>query len=555
MTLLVAIAVLLILAMLVSSSFMRSGRRDWKATRRYHRALDTLGQINESGPTLDRSVTAPGRSAAEAVRPTPGRRAEARSEQRAADADPRAANPASDHAPQANGAAHGNGAGRRNGAGQGHGQGPGKRAGRRGGAMPGSRTSPGERFEPMAAEGFRIIGPVSPSASEEVRVVGASASEEVAPPAGGRAPREVTAQEAAAHEALHGGESQEVAPAARGRAPQETQPHRDLRGRESEEVPATRGRASRVSPATRARGGGLPGAGRQAPAAGNRRPAMRYLEATGERHGEAPGERLADDRQTRWPPVPLDASTAPKANGRNGLKAAPAGDGAGEDSPAVPPWDQEQPPWDPKHDGGGQQQEPEPAVLVFGADDVPPGRNTALADPRAAAVTRPAHLRRNHRRGRATLAAAAAVVVAGAAVGAYEATDRSGPTSPVAAKRPLAHHKALQSPAPTTTVPAPTTTVPPFTLVSNTNGTASYQVAGSPTVVVAAHGPCWVQANQPNAQGNQVYAALMAPGQSETLHAPVWIRLGAPSAVTVTVNGASVPALAGSGAPWNFDFQ
>ncbi|MBO0747665.1 MAG: DUF4115 domain-containing protein, partial [Acidimicrobiaceae bacterium] len=106
-----------------------------------------------------------------------------------------------------------------------------------------------------------------------------------------------------------------------------------------------------------------------------------------------------------------------------------------------------------------------------------------------------------------------------------------------------------------TTAPAPTTTVPPFTLVSNTGGTASYQVTGSSTIVVSAQGSCWVEAHQSNAQGNQIFAALMSSGQSQTFHAPVFIRLGAPAAVTVTVNGASLPGLATDGAPWNLELQ
>lgn len=151
------------------------------------------------------------------------------------------------------------------------------------------------------------------------------------------------------------------------------------------------------------------------------------------------------------------------------------------------------------------------------------------------------------------------MVLAGAAVGAYEATGGSGlPSRPAAAKRPLAQPNGSGRPtgAPTTTAPpAPTTTVPPFTMISNANGTASYQLAGNPPVVVSAQGPCWVEANQSNAQGAVIFAATLAPGQSQTFRAPVFIRLGAPSAVTVTVNGTSLPALVTGGAPWNLDLQ
>jgi RodZ C-terminal domain len=443
----IVVLVLLALVIVLSGSVMRRSRRDWKATRKYHRALVTLGQLNESGPAFDHTVTAPGRSRTDVALPARIRRAQALREQRFAEAEQQAerqravsqqgvseqgavsnAAISADITAPATHATRGEGSGAKDGA---------ARTRPPGGTLAGTATSGA-----TAVEGFRILGPVS--------------------------------------------------------------------GRTSGEAPVVRAR---------------PGA------------------PTGTLFG-AP----------RQPPVTLRGSAAASGNGSSGQ--TPHGQAHGGDLRGT----------GAEEDGGANGQGQKPKVVVLGADEVPGGRERVLGGAQAGGSNvggskvgaANGHTQLLHRRGRVALVGAAAVVMLGAAVGAVEATGGLGlPNTPAAAKRP-AHHGATRSlaAAPATTVPpAPTTTVPPFTLVSNTNGTASYQVSGSPTVVVSAQGPCWIEAHQPNAQGNQILAALMSPGQSETLHAPVFIRMGAPWAVTVTVNGASLPALATGGSPWNLQFQ
>lgn len=209
------------------------------------------------------------------------------------------------------------------------------------------------------------------------------------------------------------------------------------------------------------------------------------------------------------------------------------------------------------------------SVVVFGAEDEPPGRNKALAPAGASVMVRPAHLRRNRHRGRKVAGTAAVtVIVAAAVVGGLDVTgkinlmSRGSGKTPVAVKKPVTPHPKLAAlptttlPATTTTVPAPTTTLPAFTLVSNTGGTAMYHV-GTPgaSVVISATAPCWVDAHQTNEQGTDVYTATMAAGQSETLHAPVWIRFGLASVVTITVNGKPLPAFSSPGQPYDLQLQ
>ena len=468
MTLLIVIVVLLAFMLLVSGSVMRRNRRDWQATRKYHRALNTLGQLNESGPAVDRPVTARGRSASDVPAKAP--------------------------------------------------------------ASSASSAAQEERAGAKALEGFRIIGPGPDRAPVPEPAMRAPAQES-----------RVLAQASAA-------------PA--GASAATTQP-------------------STGTPA---------GTGRRPPLLGTRHPAAHHLDrrqnGQSRQNGSSPGRRSAPMPT----PTPAPAPSGP-------------GNGWADHPPAAPPWDAE----DAEEAGRPGRKAPAPPVLVFGADERPRGRHAAPApvpagpgprgrhaapagpdadgpdadgpdadapdpdDSDAGVVTRPAHLRPHRRPGRTgpigraghngrtpIVAAAAALVLAGAAVGAYQAAGGSGlPSRPAAAKQPIPHDTTV----PTTVPPAPTTTVPPFTLVSNTNGTASYRLAGSPSVVVSAQGPCWVEAHQPNAQGSQIFAAILAPGQSETLRAPVFIRLGAPSAVTVTVNGMTLPALVTGGAPWNLDLQ
>jgi Domain of unknown function (DUF4115) len=142
-------------------------------------------------------------------------------------------------------------------------------------------------------------------------------------------------------------------------------------------------------------------------------------------------------------------------------------------------------------------------------------------------------------------------------VGIYVVTNK-GTTPAATAPSTTVAPKAQVTVPPTTatTTPAPpTTAAPPFSLVSNVDGTATYQVAAAAPIIVRATGPCWVDAHQANSSGASVFTATMAAGQTQTLTAPVWIRLGAPTAVAIEVNGTTLTTPSTGGAPLDVELQ
>jgi hypothetical protein len=182
----------------------------------------------------------------------------------------------------------------------------------------------------------------------------------------------------------------------------------------------------------------------------------------------------------------------------------------------------------------------------------PLGRLPGLASPR------PAHLRHRRRRSRRPLAlgAGAVIVAIGAAAGVYTLTNNTPSHAAAPPVSKPAPKTRVTLPVTTTTVPAPTTTAPPaFSLVSNVDGTATYQVAAAAPITLRATGPCWVDAHQANSSGASVFTATMAAGQTQTLTAPVWIRLGAPAALSIEVNGTTLTTPATGGAPLDVELQ
>jgi hypothetical protein len=150
-----------------------------------------------------------------------------------------------------------------------------------------------------------------------------------------------------------------------------------------------------------------------------------------------------------------------------------------------------------------------------------------------------------------------ALVLIGAAAVIYAVTDKSPShaAAPPAAASASAPKVTVPAATTTTAAPASTTTVPPFHLVSNSDGTATYQVAAAAPISLSASGPCWVDAHKASSSGASVFTATMAAGQTQTLTAPVWIRLGAPAAVTIKVNGQALAPPATGGDPLDIELQ
>ncbi len=113
-------------------------------------------------------------------------------------------------------------------------------------------------------------------------------------------------------------------------------------------------------------------------------------------------------------------------------------------------------------------------------------------------------------------------------------------------------------PAPTTTAAPPAPTVPPepAVLVSANAGTATYQLtSATASIVVKAHGPCWIEVKAGSPKGQVVVEETLSAGQSSSVTGPAWIRLGDPPHVAVTVDGTpmSVPG-AGTAVPLDLQF-
>lgn len=157
--------------------------------------------------------------------------------------------------------------------------------------------------------------------------------------------------------------------------------------------------------------------------------------------------------------------------------------------------------------------------------------------------------------------AAAAICVAIVAIGAtvlglpgHANTPHAAPTTDTPPTTAPVH--------PTTTVPKPTTTTSappppkPAVLVSNQNGTATYQLRSrSASIVVSATGPCWYEVRANSPLGQIVNEGTLESGTRFSVTGPAWIRLGNPPAVAVKVDGTpmTVPG-AGLGAPLNLQF-
>jgi hypothetical protein len=164
--------------------------------------------------------------------------------------------------------------------------------------------------------------------------------------------------------------------------------------------------------------------------------------------------------------------------------------------------------------------------------------------------------------GRRRIVAAAAAVAVVLVVGAIVATTQLGSSGTHGPARRAAsglsvRHRATAPVKPPPTVPTTTSTLPPapFTLVSTGSGISVYQLAGTASITLHAAGPCWVDIHQTDSNGPELFTATMAPGQTETVSGPVWIRLGAPAAITVDVNGSSLPPLVSDGNPYDLELQ
>jgi hypothetical protein len=175
----------------------------------------------------------------------------------------------------------------------------------------------------------------------------------------------------------------------------------------------------------------------------------------------------------------------------------------------------------------------------------------------------------------ALVAAAVALIVAGGAVYVALASHKSpagltaepGTANPVSST--LSPTTSMPSATTTTSPPTsrspsttvtkkPTTTVPlkPVELISAIGGTDTYQLTSkTASIVVTAHGPCWVEVRAGSPAGQVVTEETLEAGQQARVTGPAWIRLGDPPNAAVTVDGTptTVPG-AKSGVPLNLDF-
>jgi hypothetical protein len=254
-------------------------------------------------------------------------------------------------------------------------------------------------------------------------------------------------------------------------------------------------------------------------------------------------------------------------------------------SPAAPPPDDATLPGIPPVRAEGPSTRPVPVIQpqVFYFDDVRPGpvpaRNGAGVTTSAPGPVPAAALpddpegegpKAAGARGRKSpvvrplAVAAVAVAVAGVALGFELANParRATLATPTTVSRPRP-----SPPAPSTTPPVRATTTAPATaartsppqpavLVSANGGTATYDLT-SPTasIVVKAHGPCWIEVKAGSPKGQVVVEETLSSGQLSSVSGPAWIRLGDPPHVAVTVDGTPmrVPG-AGAAVPLNLQF-
>jgi hypothetical protein len=201
-------------------------------------------------------------------------------------------------------------------------------------------------------------------------------------------------------------------------------------------------------------------------------------------------------------------------------------------------------------------------------DALPPP--TALATPLAASL-RPARGRRKPFASRALAAAAASIALAAVAVAvAVTHSGNRATAPPIAVTRPTTapttgpvNERTTRPVSRPTTTAAPTTVrtsaaaAPlPAVLLSESDGTATYQLtSASAAIVIKATGRCWTEVRAGSPLGKVVYEGTLLPGQRFPVTGPAWVRLGDPPYVALTVNGSEmkVPGSA-QGVPLNVEF-
>jgi len=92
--------------------------------------------------------------------------------------------------------------------------------------------------------------------------------------------------------------------------------------------------------------------------------------------------------------------------------------------------------------------------------------------------------------------------------------------------------------------------------VSSSAGAATYHISSvRDSIVVSAHGPCWIEVKASSAVGRVVYVGTLQAGDRYPVRGPAWIRLGDPAEVSVMVDGDRLgPPGAALGAPLNLQF-
>jgi hypothetical protein len=279
------------------------------------------------------------------------------------------------------------------------------------------------------------------------------------------------------------------------------------------------------------------------------------------------------------PPAGSDASAPPDAPGHADDPGAPSpgAPSPGAPSPAAPGrlsrrWSRPDAVAELRFDDLGAPAAGELPALQAGAGMVGTAESravwaAALATARAPHAAAQAHTSRRRARRSATPAhgvadrphhrayvgvgAAAAVLVIVAAALAAGLVARSP------------HHQTAlapvvrvpKRPAPGTPTAAPPVTVP-VKLLSSSVGVSVYQLSGPSRITLrVTSGRCWVEIRATDDTGPVVFTATLVDGQTESVSGPAWVRLGAPSVVTIAVNGQTVSPPAGSGGPYNLEFQ
>ncbi|MFN8036384.1 MAG: helix-turn-helix domain-containing protein [Acidimicrobiia bacterium] len=192
--------------------------------------------------------------------------------------------------------------------------------------------------------------------------------------------------------------------------------------------------------------------------------------------------------------------------------------------------------------------------LVFDAAERP-AEDRELALPRAGTrVVRPGSLR--PRRGRRAAAAAVALVAIGA-IGIAAVVDARGSQASSRSHR-------VPSPArPATTVarprarPVDTQSIAALEPVAHDASGAQFAVGPAPvTLVLVAHGPCWVQVRN-GAGGPVLFEGMLAEQQPRTFSSPgaLWVRLGSPTNVALTVGGRPVGLAVAPGTPYDITLR